>query len=233
MKSTPVSANSRRLVERDPAARLELGAAGDVLDDRAQLVGRHVVEQEPRRAGVERLATSARVAALDLERQVGAAARARADRRADAARLGAWFSLMRIASKSPKRWFVPPPAATAAFSSARRPGRRLARVEHAGARAVDSRDRQRRRGRDARQPLEEVQRGPLGGQQRAGGARDDEHRAALAPLALLGAAARTSTSGSSSRNTASAASSPKTTPGCLLRDGRARARAARAPSRRS
>ena len=33
-----------------------------------------------------------------------------------------WFSLIRIASYSPARWFVAPPAATAAFSSARSPG---------------------------------------------------------------------------------------------------------------
>ena len=56
-----------------------------------------------------------------------AAARARASR----ARLtasptppasAAWFSLIRIASYRPARWLVAPPAATAAFSSARSPG---------------------------------------------------------------------------------------------------------------
>ena len=54
----------------------------------------------------------------------GPAASARAARTAAPTppAIAAWFSLMRIASKRPKRWFVPPPAATAAFSSARRPG---------------------------------------------------------------------------------------------------------------
>ena len=33
-----------------------------------------------------------------------------------------WFSLIRIASYSPARWLLAPPAATAAFSSARMPG---------------------------------------------------------------------------------------------------------------
>ena len=33
-----------------------------------------------------------------------------------------WFSSIRIASYSPARWLLAPPAATAAFSSARSPG---------------------------------------------------------------------------------------------------------------
>ena len=43
-------------VERDAAGRLELGAAGDERDGARELGRRHVVEQDPVGAGVERLA---------------------------------------------------------------------------------------------------------------------------------------------------------------------------------
>ena len=99
----------------------------------------------------------------------------------------AWFSLIRMKSYRPARWLTPPPSATARFSSARRPGRRLARVEQlrgAARRRDRPHDRRRQRG-DARQPPEEVQRGPLGRQQRARRALDAQHRGGrLAPLPL-------------------------------------------------
>ena len=45
-----------------------------------------------------------------------------------------WLSLTRMPSESEPRWLTPPPARTAAFSSARKPGRRLAGVANAGGR---------------------------------------------------------------------------------------------------
>ena len=61
-----------------------------------------------------------------------------------------WFSLMRMKSKSPIRWLTPPPSATAAFSSAAQPGRRLARVEDLRAAAVADRPHHARRSRSRR-----------------------------------------------------------------------------------
>ena len=55
MKSTPVAATCPDRLERDAAAGLELGAAADALDVVAQLLRGHVVEQDPRRAGRQRL----------------------------------------------------------------------------------------------------------------------------------------------------------------------------------
>ena len=52
----------------------------------------------------------------------GAAARARSTAAAMPPAAAMWFSLIRIASYSPARWLTAPPAATAAFSSARSPG---------------------------------------------------------------------------------------------------------------
>ena len=105
---------------------------------------------------------------LDLERQVRPRRRARAapppPRRPPAP---TWFSLIRIASKSPTRWLTPPPAATAAFSSRRSPGvvLRVSRIARAACRATASHVARGQR-RDAGQAREEVQRRALGGQQR-------------------------------------------------------------------
>ncbi len=60
-----------------------------------------------------------------------------------------WLSFTSTISDSDPRWFTPPPARTAAFSRARRPGQRLARVPDPGAAAgclrggVDEAARQR------------------------------------------------------------------------------------------
>ena len=71
MKSTPVSAIGADGVERDAAGGLELGPAGDERDGRAELVGRHVVEQDPVGARVERLRDLVERVALDLDREAG------------------------------------------------------------------------------------------------------------------------------------------------------------------
>ena len=99
-----------------------------------------------------------------------APARARARRTASATppQAATWLSLMRMPSPSANRWFVPPPARTAAFSSRRQPGVVL-RVSRR--RVFRRRPRARRRSggwrRDAGEPLQEVERGALRRQQRA------------------------------------------------------------------
>ena len=86
-----------------------------------------------------------------------------------------WLSLIRKASKRPMRWLVPPPAATAAFSSLRRPGvvLRVSRIFAFG--AVDRLDVARGQRRHPGEVAEEVQRGALGGEDRAGRAAGDQH----------------------------------------------------------
>ena len=98
-----------------------------------------------------------------------------------------WLSLIRNASYRPKRWFVPPPTRTAYFSSARSAGRGLPRVEDRDPAAGCVDEASSERG-DARQTLQEVERDPLGGEQRARGPShlaDDGPR--LARRALVGA----------------------------------------------
>ena len=81
---------------------------------------------------------------------------------------------------------MPPPAATAAFSSPPQPGRRLAGVEDAWRRSGDRLDVAGGQRRDPGEVAEEVERGPLGGEQRAGRAAGQQHLGGhlLAPLAL-------------------------------------------------
>ena len=136
--------------------------------------------------------------------------------------IAAWFSLMRIASKSPVRWFVPPPAATAAFSSRRSPGRRLARVEDARAGAAHGVDVAGGRRRHAGEAAEEVQRGALAGEQRGGRALDVEYRAALAPVPLVGQA-RAGDLGVEGGEDALGGLQAEDDPGLLLRDAGPRA----------
>ena len=97
-----------------------------------------------------------------------------------------WLSLTSIASWRPMRWLRPPPAATACFSSSRRPGVVL-RVSSTSTPVPRSRwTHVGGRGRDAGQVLEEVERDPLARQQRARVALDlgDRGRRLLQPLAL-------------------------------------------------
>ena len=170
-----------------PPRRLEHRAAGRRATAAATCVGRHVVEQEPRRAGGQRLVDLAAVAHLDLERQVGPRRRGPPTAAPTPPASAAWFSLMRITSYRPARWLTPPPSATAALLERAQPRRGLARVEDprgpAGRRAPPAPPRGQRG--DARQPPEEVQRRALGGEQRPRRARDAQHRRRrLAPLPL-------------------------------------------------
>ncbi len=89
-----------------------------------------------------------------------------------------WFSLIRMPSYSPTRWFCPPPTRTAYFSAMRRPGRVL-RVSRMAARVpAHGLDIGPGGGGHGRQGLQEIQRRALGGQQGAGIATDfDQHAA--------------------------------------------------------
>ena len=148
-----------------------------------RVVGVHVVEQQPVGLGAERGGDLLEVAALDLDREVRLAARAAATASARPPARATWFSLIRIASKRPMRWLTPPPAATACFSSARRPGSRLAGVEDPRPGPGDRLDEARGQGGDAREVAEQVERGPLRRQQprRRAGGEGDVGRHRLAP----------------------------------------------------
>ena len=189
--------------------------------------GRHVVEQQPRRARPPAPGRS-RSRRAPRRRAGGPAGRARARTASPTPPASAtWFSLMRIASKSPTRWLTPPPRRPRA-SPAPQARRRLAGVEDLRA-AVRATPRGRRAPSRSprRRGAEEVQRRALGGQQRPRGAFDAQHRRArLAPLALGAEPLDRRTSGSSARNTASATSRPEMTPGafCGSSPGRARPR---------
>ena len=80
-----------------------------------------------------------------------------------------WLSLIRTASYSPMRWLRPPPTRTAYFSKSRRPGVVLRVSDTEAPRAGDRVDVAARHRRDARQPLQQVQREPLAGEDRRRG----------------------------------------------------------------
>ena len=105
---------------RSPRARpaRDLGHGGP------QLGLAHVVEQQPRRpaASASSISRGSLTSTSSVPASSGALARARATAWAIPPAAAMWFSLIRIASYSPARWLLAPPAATAAFSSARRPG---------------------------------------------------------------------------------------------------------------
>ena len=186
-------------------------------------VDRHVVEQDPRRAPpAERL--------VDLGERRGtrprAAARARAARAWRTASptppaSAAWFSLIRIASYRPARWLVPPPAATAAFSSARSPGvvLRVSRIRAPvpstactqRAVSVATPDSRWRKFSAVRSAVRIAARRPL----------EPQHRAALAPLALCASAARPRSPGRATRNVSLGDVEPEHDARRLLGDQRA------------
>ena len=199
-------------LERHAAARLELRAARRPGRRRRAAARRPCCPAAAaalRRRAPRRSPAALRTSTSSVPASSGAAARARATACAMPPAAAMWFSLIRIASYRPARWLLAPPAATAAFSSARSPGVVL-RVSSTFAPVPSHRARGARgHRRHARQVREEVQRRALAGQQRAGAALDRQHRAALlAPDALLRPAARSAHRGSSCAKTASAASSP-------------------------
>ena len=90
---------------------------------------------------------------LDLYREAGSA-RASGDGRGHASREREVVVLDEEPSSRPKRWFVAAAGGTACFSSARNPGRRLARVEDRRSGSVDRIDVPSGEGRDPREPAE-------------------------------------------------------------------------------
>ncbi len=97
-----------------------------------------------------------------------------------------WFSLIRIAASRPLRWFTPPPATTAAFSSSRSPGV-VFRVSRISAPLPRTRSTKRCRQRgDTGEVAEQVERGALARQQgaRRTGDRDDVDGHRVSPLGL-------------------------------------------------
>ena len=174
-------------LEGHPPARLKARPAGNLGDRGAQLLVIHVVEKQPLSAGREGLVDLLAVMDLHLEcaRQLrcGLAGTKIACATPPAAAM--WFSLIRIASYSPARWLLAPPAATAAFSRARSPGVVLrvsstvaavpCTARAASAAIVATPDRCARKFRAVRSAGEQGTRSSL----------DAQHRAApLAPLSL-------------------------------------------------
>ena len=213
ISSTPVSAIARTFSSVTPP---DASSRARPLCERnrgGELVRRHVVEEDrvdPRR---ERLRDLGERVALDLDGKIGRRAQP-LDRARVPSRLRArWLSFTSTPSSRPKRWFRPPPQATACFSSRRRPGvvLRVSRIATPRSRhGVDVAARQRR---DAGEPAEEVQRDALAREDRAQRARDARRRPSCARRACPSStSASNRTSGSSARKTASAAASPQTTP---------------------
>ena len=75
----------------------------------------------PRRAPAS-ISPGSRTSTSSMAASSGAASRTRATAWAIPPAAAMWFSLIRIASNSPTRWLLAPPAATAAFSSVLSPG---------------------------------------------------------------------------------------------------------------
>ena len=125
----PGAATVAHVVEGDPAGGLErrdgpVGPSGGVArrDRGAQLLEAHVVEQQAVGAGVERLGDLGGVAALDLDLALGIGLTGAPDRSGQAARERDVVLLDQDRVVQAHAVVRPPPAATAAFSSARRPG---------------------------------------------------------------------------------------------------------------
>ena len=99
-----------------------------------------------------------------------------------------WLSFTRTASERPERWLVPPTGPHGRLFQDTQARRRLAGVEHRHRRValVGGGDEVRRQRRHARQAAEEVQRRPLGGQDRPQRPRHLEQRVARRQLVAVG-----------------------------------------------
>ena len=183
IRSAPAAASAGRRVQVDPAGHLDQRpgrrppAPGDA---RGHLVGAHVVEHDHRGAGGHRLGRPGRRGRTPPRpsgRATGARARATASAMDSPPR---WLSLTSTASDRLPRWLWPPPARTAAFSSARSPGvvLRVSSTRVAGLAAAHGLDVPPGQRGHARQVAEEVERGPLGGQDRAQRSGDHGHHVA-------------------------------------------------------
>ena len=137
----------------------------------------HVVEQHHRGAGGDRLLELLDAVALHLDdaaRPQRLRARCTASVIESPAR---WLSFTSTKSESEPRWLTPPPARTAAFSSARSPGMvlRVSQMRTPPRSPATASTNARVGGGDAGQVAEEVERGALAGEhgaQRAGDGAD-------------------------------------------------------------
>ena len=229
MKSTPVSAAARTVSSvMLPLASSSARPATSATIARI-VVGRHVVEQDARRAGLQRLARPRRPSAASTSTRHVRATRARAARTAAPTPPAAatWFSLMRTMSNRPKRWLCrrprrprPSPAAAASASSCacRGSARRCPRPPRRSGRSA-SRRRSGAAGSSARCARRSASRraSPV----------DPQHRRRARASRPRGPAARSRRRRRAARNAASATSRPNTTPGAfwvIVRDARARRR---------
>ena len=135
-------------------------------DGRAHSSGRHVVEQDPRCApAASASSSSARSRTSTSTGRSGARPPRAACTAAPTPPASAeWFSLIRISSNRPMRWFVAAAGGHRGLLEHPQAGRRLARVEDARAGALDlAHAPPRGQRRDAREAPEEVERRALGG----------------------------------------------------------------------
>ena len=165
MKSTPVSAISRTVSSVTPPEASSGARPADERDGFAQAPA-SCCRAGSVGAGGERLAHLVeRSHSTSIGRPVPPARAARRPAGSPPASREV-VVLDRIPSSRPKRWFVPPPQRTAYFSSARSPASSCAcRGRRAG--ALDRVDEAACERRDAGEAAEEVERGPLAGEDRA------------------------------------------------------------------
>ena len=130
-----------------------------------------------------------------------------------------WLSLIRIASNSPTRWLVAPPARDRVLLERPQRRRRLARVEDRDAPAGRVDEPARARG-DAGQPLQEIERRALADEQRARRSVDRRRspRPAAQRVAVVLVRRRRGQPGSSWRNASTATSRPASTQSALTRN---------------
>src|SRR5581483_1996990 len=158
--------------ERHAAGCLELGAAGDGADRLAHLLGAHVVEEDPRRSGFDRLEHLLERLRLDLHREACGVAVEGGERLADAARDTDVVLLDEDAVVETGAVVRAAAAADGVLLERAEPRRRLPRVEDLRAGAVGQLDEAACERRDPAEPAEQVERDTLAAEDRAGGAGD-------------------------------------------------------------
>ena len=158
--------------EGDAAGRLELGPAGRELDGLPHLFGAHVVEQDPGRAAVERLAHLRQRLRLDLYRQPVDAALESRQGRSDAAGDAEVILLHEDAVVEAGAMVPAAAAADGVLLERAEPGRGLARVEDGRPRPLGQLDEAAGEGGDTAEPADEVERDALAAEDRARGPLD-------------------------------------------------------------
>jgi hypothetical protein len=195
---------------RDAARRLGDGAAGDAAHRLSERGGPHVVEQHRVGLLTQRLVELVEPVDLDLDLDQVAERLARGTRIAAPTPPAAatWLSLISTASSSPKRWLTPPPARTAYFCRARRPGMVLRVQQMRALWPFTCFDQRRRRRGDAAEMAQEVQRHALGRQHAARRAGDRGDAVARFTRLPSGRSMRTWIAGVDQRKASEAASRP-------------------------